>query len=88
MSRYFIDPKALPGKVIAPGTEIRVAYGDKIMFSFVEIKPGGVVPMHNHPHEQGGMLLKGKLKPLPHMSHGAKELRQVMARIRKLEGAK
>lgn len=31
------------------------------------------------------MLLKGKLKPLPHRSRGAKELRQVMARIRKLE---
>ena len=34
------------------------------------------------------MLLKRKLKPLPHKSHGARELRQVMARIRKLEGAK
>ncbi len=34
------------------------------------------------------MLLKGKLKPLPQKSHGARELRQVMARIRKLEGAK
>lgn len=34
------------------------------------------------------MLLKGKLKPLPHKSHGVKELRQVMGRIRKLEGAK
>ena len=31
------------------------------------------------------MLMKGKLKPLPHRSHGARELRQVMARIRKLE---
>jgi len=31
------------------------------------------------------MLLKGKLKPLPHSSHGAKELRQVMSRIRELE---
>ena len=31
------------------------------------------------------MLLKGKLKPFPHFSRGAKELRQVMARIRKLE---
>jgi heterodisulfide reductase subunit C2 len=31
------------------------------------------------------MFLKGKLKPLPHFSHGAKELRQVMSRIRKLE---
>jgi heterodisulfide reductase subunit C2 len=34
------------------------------------------------------MLLKGKLKPLPHFSRGAKEFRQVMARIRKLEGVK
>jgi heterodisulfide reductase subunit C len=31
------------------------------------------------------MLLKGKLKPFPHRSHGAKELRQVMRRIRNLE---
>jgi len=31
------------------------------------------------------MLLKGKLKPFPHRSHGAKELRQVMGRIKKLE---
>jgi heterodisulfide reductase subunit C len=34
------------------------------------------------------MLMKGKLKPLPYKSHGAKELQQVMARIRTLEGAK
>ena len=34
------------------------------------------------------MLLKGKLKPFPHRSHGAKELRQVMTRIKKLEGAR
>ena len=34
------------------------------------------------------MLLKGKLKPFPHFSKGGKELRQVMARIRKLEGAR
>lgn len=31
------------------------------------------------------MFLKGKLKPLPHFSHGRKELQQVMARIRQLE---
>ena len=31
------------------------------------------------------MFLKGKLKPFPHFSKGAKELRQVMTRIRKLE---
>ena len=31
------------------------------------------------------MLLKGKLKPFPHTSKGAKELRQVMARIKEIE---
>ena len=31
------------------------------------------------------MFMKGKLKPLPHRSHGVKELRKVMARIRKME---
>lgn len=31
------------------------------------------------------MLMKGKLKPFPHWSKGTKELRQVMARIEKLE---
>lgn len=33
----------------------------------------------------GPMLLKGKLKPLPHRSKGVKELREVMARIKSLE---
>ena len=33
------------------------------------------------------LLLKRKLKLLPHKSSGARELRQVMGRIRKLEGA-
>jgi heterodisulfide reductase subunit C len=31
------------------------------------------------------MLMKGKLKPLPHKSRGAKELRQVMNKIRELD---
>ena len=31
------------------------------------------------------MFMKGKLKPFPHFSHGAKELRKVMAKIRELE---
>ena len=62
MSQYFIDPKALKGKTIAPGTEIQIAYGDKIMLSFVEVKPGGVVPMHSHPHEQAGICLEGAME--------------------------
>ena len=62
MSKFFFDPKTLPGKVIAPGSEIRVTYGDKIMLSFVEVKPGAEIPVHSHPHEQGGVCLEGAME--------------------------
>jgi len=62
MAEYFIDPNALKAKTLAPGAEIRVAYGEKIMFSFVRMEPGSVVPMHNHPHEQGGIFLDGAME--------------------------
>jgi quercetin dioxygenase-like cupin family protein len=62
MSGYFIDPGELPVKEIASGAEIRVAYGDKIMLSFVRVAPGAVVPRHSHPHEQGGVCLEGALE--------------------------
>lgn len=32
------------------------------MLSLVEIQPGGVVPPHSHPHEQGGMCLEGAME--------------------------
>lgn len=59
---HFIDPDSLPMKPIAPGTEIRVAYGAHLMLSFVRIAPGGVVPRHAHPHEQGGVCLEGAME--------------------------
>src|SRR5574341_241673 len=62
MAGYFIDPKELKTKEIAPGAEIKVACGDKIMLSFVDVKPGTVIPMHSHPHEQGGICLEGALE--------------------------
>jgi quercetin dioxygenase-like cupin family protein len=62
MSKYFFEPKGLKAKEIAPGTEIRVTYGEKLMLSFVEIKPGSVVPLHSHPHEQAGFCLEGSFE--------------------------
>ena len=32
------------------------------MLSYLEMDEGAVVPMHHHPHEQGGMLLKGRIE--------------------------
>jgi quercetin dioxygenase-like cupin family protein len=62
MSGYFINPEDLPTKEIGPGAEIRVAYGEQIMLSFVRIAAGAVVPRHSHPHEQGGICLEGTLE--------------------------
>jgi len=62
MSQYFIDPNELPVKGIAPGTNIQVAFGDRIMLSFVKVAPGSVVPLHSHPHEQAGLCLDGALE--------------------------
>ena len=32
------------------------------MLSYLEMDEGAVVPLHNHPHEQGGILLKGRME--------------------------
>ena len=32
------------------------------MLSYLEMDEGAVIPLHDHPHEQGGMLLEGKLQ--------------------------
>ena len=32
------------------------------MLSYLEMESGAEVPLHNHPHEQGGILLRGRLQ--------------------------
>jgi quercetin dioxygenase-like cupin family protein len=58
----FIVPEELPAKLLAPGVEAHLAWGDKIMLSFVDLGPGGVVPPHSHPHEQAGLCLEGAME--------------------------
>ena len=62
MTAYFIQPAALPGKDLAPGVQLKVTWGQHIMLSFVHLSPGGVVPAHSHPHEQGGVCLEGSME--------------------------
>ncbi|MFM7316296.1 MAG: cupin domain-containing protein [bacterium] len=45
-----------------PGVDITTNAGAKIMLSVVRFEPDSVVPVHAHPHEQGGMLIQGRLK--------------------------
>ena len=58
----FIDLWKIKPQEICPGTRIRAPHGENLMLSFVEIDEGAEVPLHNHPHEQGGVVLEGTME--------------------------
>jgi quercetin dioxygenase-like cupin family protein len=58
----FIDLTSIPTIEPVPGCRLRTPYGQNLMLSYLEMDDGAEVPMHNHPHEQGGILLKGRLQ--------------------------
>ena len=41
---------------------MRTPFGQHLMLSYLEMDAGAEVPLHSHPHEQGGILLKGKVQ--------------------------
>lgn len=59
---YFVDDADTSKKSIAPGVDIKVVTGDKCQMSYVTLKPGSAVPMHDHPHEQMGIVLEGEFE--------------------------
>jgi quercetin dioxygenase-like cupin family protein len=58
----FIDIQSVRPLEVIPGCRMRTPYGEKLMLSYLEMDEGAVVPLHHHPHEQGGMLLQGRLE--------------------------
>jgi quercetin dioxygenase-like cupin family protein len=62
MASYFTSPKELRGKEIATGVTMRPLPGRHLMLSYLEFAPGAEVPTHAHPHEQGGILIEGRLE--------------------------
>ena len=57
---YTYDAEAMNQRDLAPGVKLRTLWGEKIMMSLVELAPNSQVPMHDHPHEQAGMVLEGE----------------------------
>ncbi|MDD9949605.1 MAG: cupin domain-containing protein [candidate division Zixibacteria bacterium] len=57
---YFVEEENMSQKSIAPGVSIAVAGGERAQMSFVTLTPGSQVPMHDHPHEQLGVVLEGE----------------------------
>lgn len=58
----FIDLDKIEYLDLLPGVRIRAPYGQNLMLSMVELEAGAVVPLHSHPHEQGGILLEGRME--------------------------
>jgi len=61
VSQFYVDKSQCSSHQIFPGVKIFTTAGDNVMLSLVEFEPHAVVAMHQHPHEQMGMLLEGEL---------------------------
>ena len=60
MANYFI--KDIPPRKPAEGVELRSIHGERMTVGFFTIAQGSGIPEHAHPHEQIGMVLKGRLQ--------------------------
>jgi len=45
--------------LLAPGVRGRPLFGDEAMLNLIDFEPGATVPLHSHPHEQLGLVLRG-----------------------------
>lgn len=63
MSEFRFDQFGkLPEREVLKGVHLRVLPGDKLMFSFVRFERHSIVPTHQHPHEQIGVILEGEME--------------------------
>lgn len=44
---------------LAEGVTGRPLFGEGAMLNLIEFEPGSIVPLHSHPHEQLGLVLRG-----------------------------
>lgn len=58
----FYNPQERQTVDIVSGIHARTFWGDKLMLVVVDIDAHAVLPIHSHPHEQGGLMIKGELE--------------------------
>ena len=59
---YFIDAASREPLELVPGARTRTFWGEQMLFSLVEGDADSEVPLHTHPHEQGGIIVEGELE--------------------------
>lgn len=58
----FINIDDFEAQEVVPGCRLRTPYGENLMLSYLEMDEDAEIPMHDHPHEQGGMLIRGQME--------------------------
>ena len=56
---YFVEAGTGSRHALFPGVEILTTAGSALMLSVVTFEPLAVVPEHDHPHEQMGVMISG-----------------------------
>jgi quercetin dioxygenase-like cupin family protein len=59
---YFCDLENREAREIVPGVRIRTFWANQMLLSMVELDAHAGVPTHNHPHEQAGVIISGRLQ--------------------------
>ncbi len=57
---YFYSPEERERKALFGDITGRTFWGEKMLISLVDFPANSVIPMHSHPHEQVGMMIKGE----------------------------
>jgi quercetin dioxygenase-like cupin family protein len=56
-----IDLESRAFKILRDKVQARTFWEDKLMLAVVDMEANAELPMHSHPHEQGGVVLKGEV---------------------------
>jgi quercetin dioxygenase-like cupin family protein len=59
MAVQFVRLDAVRAFELATGVAGQPLFGDGAMLNLIRFEPGATVPLHSHPHEQLGIVLRG-----------------------------
>jgi quercetin dioxygenase-like cupin family protein len=57
----FHDVNSREYKTLLEGVKARTFWGEKMLLALIDLEANAVIPTHNHPHEQIGIVLNGEL---------------------------
>lgn len=59
---FFYDPSTRESIELTKGIHGRTFWGNKLLLAVVDLEENSILPNHSHPHEQGGIVIKGELE--------------------------